>query len=95
MATAQAYLSAPPTEVRPRLTKEQHDILERHFQGEKKPTTATKKSIAESLEVPLEKINVKTTLSRSPLPYQVIISSVSIARTFVQNFVVVLTCLFL
>lgn len=66
MATAQAYLSAPPTEVRPRLTKEQHDILERHFQGERKPNTATKKSIAESLEVPLEKINVRLPFKNLP-----------------------------
>ena len=69
MATAQAYLSAPPTEVRPRLTKEQHDILERHFQGERKPNTATKKSIAESLEVPLEKINVQSAFIFFFAPY--------------------------
>lgn len=81
MATAQAYLSAPPTEVRPRLTKEQHDILERHFQGERKPNTATKKSIAESLEVPLEKINVRLPSSEN-LPVAILSSSSFLAGHF-------------
>ncbi|EOD52116.1 putative homeobox domain-containing protein [Neofusicoccum parvum UCRNP2] len=44
-------------EVKPRLTKEQHDILESHFQQQHKPSTTTKKGFAESLGVPLEKIN--------------------------------------
>lgn len=44
-------------EVKPRLTKEQHDILEAHFQQQHKPSTTTKKGFAESLGVPLEKIN--------------------------------------
>ncbi|KAF2460921.1 hypothetical protein BDY21DRAFT_135406 [Lineolata rhizophorae] len=54
--------SRPPTnnvcgEVKPRLTKEQHDILEAHFQQQQKPSTATKKGFADNLGVPLEKIN--------------------------------------
>ena len=46
------------TDVKPRLTKEQHDILETHFQQQHKPSTSTKKTFAESLGVPLDKINV-------------------------------------
>jgi hypothetical protein len=46
-------------EVKPRLTKEQHDILERHFQAHHKPSTNTKKGFAENLGVPLDKINVR------------------------------------
>jgi hypothetical protein len=45
-------------DVKPRLTKEQHDILERHFQQQSKPTTSTKKGFADALGVPLDKINV-------------------------------------
>ncbi|KAK7528785.1 uncharacterized protein IWZ02DRAFT_369328 [Phyllosticta citriasiana] len=44
-------------EAKPRLTKEQHDILEAHFQQQNKPSTSTKKGFAEALGVPLEKIN--------------------------------------
>ncbi|KAH7130748.1 hypothetical protein B0J11DRAFT_429818 [Dendryphion nanum] len=44
-------------DVKPRLTKEQHDILESHFQIQHKPSTSTKKGFAESLNVPLDKIN--------------------------------------
>ncbi|KAF2085174.1 hypothetical protein K490DRAFT_59009 [Saccharata proteae CBS 121410] len=44
-------------DVKPRLTKEQHDILEAHFQQQHKPSTTTKKGFAESLGVPLDKIN--------------------------------------
>jgi hypothetical protein len=43
-----------------RLTREQHDYLERHFQVQHKPTTTTKKLIAESMHVPLDKINVRS-----------------------------------
>jgi hypothetical protein len=39
-------------------TKEQHDILERHFQAHHKPSTSTKKGFADNLGVPLDKINV-------------------------------------
>jgi hypothetical protein len=45
-------------EVKPRLTKEQHDILERHFQQQQKPSTTVKKGYAQALGVPLDKINV-------------------------------------
>lgn len=45
-------------DVKPRLTKEQHDILEAHFQQQHKPSTSTKKGFAETLGVPLDKINV-------------------------------------
>ncbi|ORY13737.1 hypothetical protein BCR34DRAFT_256196 [Clohesyomyces aquaticus] len=44
-------------DVKPRLTKDQHDILEAHFQTQHKPTTNTKKGFAESLGVPIDKIN--------------------------------------
>ena len=46
-------------DVKPRLTKEQHDILEAHFQQQHKPSTSTKKGFAENLGVPLDKINVR------------------------------------
>jgi hypothetical protein len=45
-------------DVKPRLTKEQHDILEAHFQQQHKPSTSTKKGFAETLGVPVDKINV-------------------------------------
>lgn len=45
-------------DVKPRMTKEQHDILEAHYQKQQKPNTSTKKSFAEALNVPLEKVNV-------------------------------------
>lgn len=44
-------------DVKPRLTKEQHDILEAHFQQQHKPSTNTKKGFAEALGVPIDKIN--------------------------------------
>jgi len=56
----QHYL--PPglqTDVKPRLTKEQHDILEAHYQQQSKPNTQTKKGFAESLGVSLDKVNVR------------------------------------
>ncbi|KAF2102943.1 hypothetical protein NA57DRAFT_71927 [Rhizodiscina lignyota] len=40
-----------------RLTREQHDILEAHFQQQAKPSKNTKNGFAESLGVPLDKIN--------------------------------------
>lgn len=45
-------------EIKPRLTKEQHDILESHYQKQNKPNTNTKKGFAESLGVSLDKVNV-------------------------------------
>lgn len=45
-------------DIKPRLTKEQHDILEAHFQSQNKPSTNVKKGFAENLNVSLDKINV-------------------------------------
>ena len=47
-----------PCDIKPRLTKEQHDILEGHFQRAPKPNTATKKTFADTLGVSLDKVNV-------------------------------------
>ncbi|KAF9740953.1 hypothetical protein PMIN06_011613 [Paraphaeosphaeria minitans] len=60
MGSAKATTPVKPpgtADVKPRLTKEQHDILERHFQNHHKPSTSTKKGFAENLGVPLDKIN--------------------------------------
>ncbi|OCK78784.1 hypothetical protein K432DRAFT_280264, partial [Lepidopterella palustris CBS 459.81] len=54
-------------DVKPRLTKEQHDILEAHFQQQHKPSTSTKKGFAESLGVPVDKINVSSSRPRFQL----------------------------
>ncbi|KAH3918645.1 hypothetical protein HBI56_136220 [Parastagonospora nodorum] len=48
---------APQCDVKPRLTKEQHDVLEQHFQQQHKPSTLVKKDFATRLGVPLDKIN--------------------------------------
>lgn len=45
-------------DIKPRLTKEQHDILEAHYTDQAKPNTSTKKGFAESLNVSLDKVNV-------------------------------------
>jgi len=45
------------TDAKPRLTKDQHEILEAHFRQQPKPSTSTKKGYAENLGVPLDKIN--------------------------------------
>ena len=45
-------------DIKPRLTKEQHDILEAHFQKQHKPNTNTKKQVEEGLGVSLDKVNV-------------------------------------
>lgn len=55
------------TDVKPRLTKDQHDILEAHFQQQNKPSTSTKKGFAENLGVPIDKINVSDSSSRLTL----------------------------
>jgi len=47
-------------DIKPRLTKEQHDVLEGHFLQQPKPNTSTKKGFAESLGVSLDKVNVST-----------------------------------
>jgi hypothetical protein len=49
-------------DVKPRLTKEQHDVLEAHFQQQHKPSTTVKKGFADNLNVPLDKINVSSTV---------------------------------
>jgi hypothetical protein len=43
---------------KPRLTKDQHEILESHFRQQNKPSTSIKKGYADALGVPLDKINV-------------------------------------
>ena len=45
-------------DTKPRLTKEQHDVLEAHYTKQPKPNTSTKKGFAESLGVSLDKVNV-------------------------------------
>ena len=45
-------------DIKPRLTKEQHDLLENHYQKHNKPNTNTKKGFADSLGVSLDKVNV-------------------------------------
>lgn len=67
-----AYYAAalPPQiscDIKPRLTKEQHDILEAHYQKQSKPNTNTKKGFAESLNVSLDKVNVSRRISSSLL----------------------------
>lgn len=45
-------------ESKPRLSKDQQEMLERHFQQAPKPSTMTKKEFSERLGVSLEKVNV-------------------------------------
>ena len=45
-------------DIKPRLTKEQHDVLEEHYSRQPKPNTITKKEYAEDLGVSLDKVNV-------------------------------------
>lgn len=52
----------PGSDVKPRLTKDQHDVLEHHFQQQHKPSTSVKKEFATKLGVPLDKINVRRAL---------------------------------
>lgn len=47
-------------DIKPRLTKEQHDVLEAHYQKQQKPNTNTKKGFADSLGVSLDKVNVSS-----------------------------------
>lgn len=51
----------PPAscDIKPRLTKDQHDVLEAHYQKVPKPSTAVKKTFAEQLGVSLDKVNVR------------------------------------
>lgn len=55
-----AAIAGLAVDVKPRLTKEQHDILENEFQKQSKPNTNTKKRFAEVLGVSLDKVNVCT-----------------------------------
>lgn len=52
------YTHHMSNDIKPRLTKEQHDILESHYQKAAKPNTNTKKVFAEQLSVSLDKVNV-------------------------------------
>lgn len=45
-------------ELKPRLSKDQQEALERHYQSETKPSTQTKKEFSQLLGVSSEKINV-------------------------------------
>jgi hypothetical protein len=56
--TAPSGPKQPGSDVKPRLTKDQHDILEQHFLAQHKPSTNVKKEFATRLGVPLDKINV-------------------------------------
>lgn len=64
------HLASLAVDVKPRLTKEQHDVLESHYQQQNKPNTQVKKGFAEGLGVSLDKVNVRclfisTGMSRS------------------------------
>ncbi|KAI4728600.1 hypothetical protein E4T49_03663 [Aureobasidium sp. EXF-10728] len=52
-----AALAGMAVDVKPRLTKEQHDVLENEFRKQAKPNTNTKKRFAEVLGVSLDKVN--------------------------------------
>ncbi|KAH0368775.1 hypothetical protein KCU84_g4894, partial [Aureobasidium melanogenum] len=52
-----AALAGLAVDVKPRLTKEQHDVLENEFRKQAKPNTNTKKRFAEVLGVSLDKVN--------------------------------------
>lgn len=45
-------------DIKPRLTRQHHDILESHFQTNRKPSTRFKRNLAADLGVPLDKVNV-------------------------------------
>ncbi|KAI9713781.1 MAG: hypothetical protein M1820_000511 [Bogoriella megaspora] len=53
----QATFGHPGGDVKPRLTKEQTDMLERNFQQCPKPSTQVKRTYADELRVPLDKVN--------------------------------------
>ena len=52
------HLASIGVDVKPRLTKEQHDVLEAHYNQQNKPNTQTKKTFANKLGVSLDKVNV-------------------------------------
>lgn len=45
-------------ESKPRLSKDQHERLEREFRNNRKPSTAVKKQFSQQLGISLEKVNV-------------------------------------
>ncbi len=45
-------------DIKPRLTKGQHEMLEAEYLKQNKPSTSTKKGFAEALGVSLDKVNV-------------------------------------
>lgn len=51
------------TESKPRLSKEEVDLLESEFQKNHKPNSSTKKALAESMRVDHARINVLTPAS--------------------------------
>lgn len=51
---------AKANETKPRLGKDEVDILEREFKKNPKPTTQTKRQFAEEMGVDLARINVST-----------------------------------
>ena len=58
-----AFYSAnvPPSmvcDIKPRLTKSQHEMLEAEYNKQNKPSTSIKKGFAEALGVSLDKVNV-------------------------------------
>lgn len=63
----QAMMGMPPSgtknETKPRLGKEEVEILEREFNNNQKPTTNTKRQYAEEMGVDLARINVSRILS--------------------------------
>lgn len=48
------------SDIKSRLTKEQHEVLEQHFMAQNKPSAIVKKGIASDIGVPLDKINVSS-----------------------------------
>ena len=63
------HLAGLAVDVKPRLTKEQHDVLEAHYQQQNKPNTQTKKGFAETLGVSLDKVNVSESSFQIPSPH--------------------------
>jgi hypothetical protein len=56
------------TESKPRLSKEEVEVLEAEFQKNHKPNSSTKKALAESMRVDNARINVRLSASNGPWP---------------------------
>src|SRR5690606_16537895 len=56
------------TESKPRLSKEEVEVLEAEFQKNHKPNSSTKKALAESMRVDNARINVRLSAGSGPLP---------------------------